>query len=147
MSLLIDSLNRQCVMIGTQASTKDELLKECARCMKNSPNLETIAEDEIYSALKKREKLGSTGFGNAIAIPHCSFDSIDTFTIGTVTHADGIDFDSLDGKPTSCFVIIVGPSSKKNEHIHLLSRVSRILNSPHGIDTRYFLRYTDLRSR
>jgi mannitol/fructose-specific phosphotransferase system IIA component (Ntr-type) len=97
--------------------------------MKNSPHLESVSEQEIYDALKKREELGSTGFGNSIAIPHCSFDTVEQFAIGILISTEGIDFDALDEKPTSCFVIIVGPSSQKNEHIHLLSSISRILNT------------------
>jgi PTS system nitrogen regulatory IIA component len=61
--------------------------------------------------LQQRERIGTTGFGGGIAIPHCSLDDIEEFVVGLLIVSDGVDFESLDGKKTTTFFFIIGPKS------------------------------------
>lgn len=126
---LFNTMKEQYIKTVDGTLGKETVLKEIARLAKNSDILATIPEEDIYTALLNREEVGSTGFGDGIAIPHCSFDSIDDFVVGLLLSPEGSDFDSLDEKPVKVFAFIIGPKASRNEHIHLLSEISRVLNN------------------
>ncbi len=123
-------LLEDCVQTGVQPANKQSVLKLIAQLAKKSPLLADIPEETIFAALNEREKLGSTGFGNGIAVPHCALDDVADFVVGILTVLDGVDFRSLDGKDTRLFVFIIGPSSERNRHISILATVSRVLHVP-----------------
>jgi PTS system nitrogen regulatory IIA component len=123
-------LAEECVQIGTQAADKKSILQEVARLAKKSPVLSDVSEEAILQALNERESLGSTGFGEGIAIPHCVLDGISQFVVGLLVVSDGVNFESLDGDPAKFFVFIIGPSSERNNHIRVLATVSQVLRIP-----------------
>jgi len=125
---LLEALHESCIRVGSDAADKVAVLREIAGLAKESPVLSQVDENAIYEALSSREEIHSTGFGHGIAIPHCAFDKIESFIVGILVHARGVAFDSLDGKPTHIFAFIIGPMSKRNEHIRLLSEISRVLH-------------------
>jgi len=120
-------LNFDCIQIGSSAKDKDNLLKEIAHLAKNNPLLKNHTEKDIFSAIKAREKICSTGFGNDIAIPHCSFDNLNEFVVGLIVIPEGIDFNSLDGQKTKLLFFIIGPKTKRNKHIKILSSISKLM--------------------
>jgi len=121
-------LKPECIQIGTTASTKEDILAEVALVAKNSSILSHIDEEEIFKALKERERLNSTGFTDGIAIPHCRFGSITEFVFGVIVTANGLDFNSMDGKKTQLIFFIIAPEKARNENIKLLSLISRYLS-------------------
>ncbi|MBN2442640.1 MAG: PTS sugar transporter subunit IIA [Spirochaetales bacterium] len=123
----ISLLNPDSIQIGTNAKTKKDILKELASLAKQNKSLEYLSEEDIFNALDEREKTGSTGFENGIAIPHCSFENIDEFAVGILVVPNGIDFNSLDGKKTTILFFIVGPRTQRNKHIKILSAISKVL--------------------
>lgn len=125
---LLDALKEQCVAVGSTAVDKPGLLREIAQLACASPLLRDVNIDTVEQGLAAREELGSTGFTNGIAIPHCTLEGLGGFVVGLVTHPKGLQFDSLDKKPTHIFAFIVGPPSERNEHVRLLSGISRVLN-------------------
>jgi len=130
---LINSLRPECLQIGSKARDKTAVLREITRLALKSAPLAPFSEDEIFNALQARENIGSTGFGQGIAIPHCSLKNLTEFVIGLLIIPEGIDFASLDGRKTSAFFFIIGPENKRNQHIQILSGVSRLLKSPADI--------------
>lgn len=126
-------LNPDYIQIGSHAVDKDSLIKEIARLAKNNPLLNDLREEDIFKALKAREQIGSTGFGNNIAIPHCSFDNLNSFVVGLIVIPEGIDFNSLDGKKTMIFFFIIGPKSERNKHIKILSSISKLIKHEKSI--------------
>jgi len=150
---LSDCLPEECVLINPKVNDKTFLLKVIAETARKSSVLSSKSNEEIFAKLSEREKLGSTGFGKGIAIPHCSFDGISDFVLGIITLKDGIDFDSLDGEKTHLFVFIIAPSDKRNVHIRYLSAISGVLRIPEAVEEilagnnemvvrESFLRYT-----
>jgi len=131
---LIESFHTKCISINASVKYKNEVLTLIATLAVKSEALKGINKETVLKALQSREELGTTAFGNYIAIPHCSIKGINSFIVGAVTVPEGIDFDSLDKKPTKLFVFIIGPPENKNEHIRLLSAVSKILSSAGAVD-------------
>lgn len=127
---LLTITKRECIATGVSASDKTDCLHKVAQLAKQSPCLKAVSDTDIFEALQKREALGSTGFENGIAIPHCRMDNVDAFVVGVMTVPGGIDFDSLDGEKSDLIVFIIAPQNKTNEHIRLLSSISNILRIP-----------------
>ncbi|MBN2461078.1 MAG: PTS sugar transporter subunit IIA [Candidatus Cloacimonetes bacterium] len=127
---LSDVLKLECCDIDFKARDKDNALEKIAKLMVKTEVLQKIDYSLIYEALKKREELGSTGFGRGIAIPHCQLDNIDNFVVSIVSSRKGINFDSMDKKKVRILVTIVGPSSSRSGHLQLLAQISKILKEP-----------------
>lgn len=121
--------------LHTKASNKDEVLKDIAKIAIKSKALKDFDPDYLYEKLQEREAIGSTGFNEGIAIPHCSLDNIDEFVIGVLISPQAVDFQSIDGKPTSLFMFIIGPTNKRNQHINILSEIAKVLKVKSNVNT------------
>ncbi len=130
---LADFLYEECIQCGADVSDKNSVLKAIATLAKNSPLLRQVNEDTIFQGLKEREDLGSTGFGDGIAIPHCTLDNIPDFVLGILTIPEGIDFDAIDGQKVKLLMFIIGPQEKRNDHIRVLSNLSSVLRFPENV--------------
>ncbi len=130
---LIDVLQKECVIVNAKLRDKAAALSEVARAARRSPVLKDVSEAEILEGLKERESLGSTGFGNGIAIPHCRLESVPDFVVGLITVPSGVDFEALDRKKVELIVFIVAPEDRPNENIRLLSAVSQTLLIPGAV--------------
>ncbi|MBU4485483.1 MAG: PTS sugar transporter subunit IIA [Candidatus Delongbacteria bacterium] len=129
-----DYISTEMIEIKSGHYTKDEVLEDIAELVVNKIGVETHTKHEILRKLREREELGSTGFGNYIAIPHCAMPSTEDFVIGFILYPDGADFDSMDEKPVKFVAFIIAPEKKKNQHIRFLSEVSGVLRQPGALD-------------
>ncbi len=126
---LADVVRSECVVAGAVLADKAATLHEVARAAKLSPVLSDVTESEILVGLERREALGSTGLGRGVAIPHCRLSRVQEFVVGLVSIPSGVDFHSVDAQPVKLVVFIVAPERESNEHIRLLSAISRILRA------------------
>ena len=133
MGKFIDFLREECIVPNANFSNKNEVLKAIVTHAKKSSVLDEIPEDELYNAFLNREKIGSTGFEDGIAIPHCRLKNVKEFVIGIITVPDGVDFDAIDGNDSNIIFYIVGPESGTTEHIRLLSAISRVCRIPNAV--------------
>ncbi len=117
------------VIIGAEDSNKDELLEELASHAAKTEPLSKFKEKKLYELLKQREELGSTGFGDGIAIPHCSIEGIEHFVVGLALLPKGVEFEAIDGKPVSIVFVIIGPKEQRNRHIKILSAISKMMKT------------------
>ncbi len=124
---ILDVLKLECCEPDFKSKDKDEALKKIAELMKRSRVFNGLDSEKIYTALKKREEMGSTGFGKGIAIPHCQMEEIDKFVIGIAICKKGVFFDAVDKKKVKIFIIIIGPTTNRNNHLTLLAKVSHTL--------------------
>lgn len=124
---LFDVLEECAISCCDAAPDKDSLLRRIAELAARCSQLGGSSSEEVYAALKDREALGSTGFGDGIAIPHCRLAGIDRFIAGFVTVPGGLDFDSLDGRKAYLFPFVIGPEARPKEHLSLLSHISQSL--------------------
>jgi len=130
---LIDVLREECIVTGAQFHDKAEALRQIVQVAKKSPILKDVSDEEILAGLQERESLGSTGFGNGIAIPHCRLKSVTDFVVGIITVPSGIDFEALDGGKVNLIIFIIAPEAKSNEHLKLLSAISQTLLIPGAV--------------
>lgn len=129
-----DNLDIELIRVGSSAKDRFDVLHEIAALAKQSPALAEYSQEVIFEALDGRERIGSTGFGSRVAIPHCGFDELDRFVVGVLVAPDGVDFGALDGQKTRVFIFIIGPQPQRNKHIRILSTLSRVLESRDFVD-------------
>ena len=123
-----EALREECVYAGVDVPDKAAALREVAQCAKKSNMLAGVDEDAIVHGLEEREALGSTGFGNGIAIPHCRLEGVRGFVVGIITVPSGVEFDAVDKRPVKLIVFIISPCDSSNVHIRLLSAISQVLH-------------------
>lgn len=105
--------------------------------------LETLADiasnrlhcdnEAIYDALLGREKLGSTGIGNGIAIPHCRLESANHTAIVIMSLQAPIDFDSIDRKPVDLIFALIVPPNECDQHLATLAQIAELAQSPESL--------------
>lgn len=125
---LMDTFRRSCIRIIDEAESKESVLRTIAAMASETGLVPSYSAEDIFSALKAREEISSTGFENRIAIPHCALEKAEEFIAGVLLVRRGVDFESADGKATEVFVFLIGPQADRNRHIQLLSAVSRMLS-------------------
>lgn len=85
---------------------------------------------EVASILLDREHLSSTGIGEGVAIPHCRVAGLESIVAAFGVSRSGIDFNSIDGKPTHLFFVLLSPENSAGIHLKALARISRLFKSP-----------------
>lgn len=83
---------------------------------------------EIFTSLMAREKLGSTGLGEGIAIPHCRVPFCSEIVGMLITLNQPIDFDSIDGRPVDIVFVLIVPEKKTDEHIETLGKIAELFS-------------------
>jgi PTS system nitrogen regulatory IIA component len=85
--------------------------------------------EEILRVLIEREQLASTAIGDEIAIPHGKLEGMDGLMLGIGRCPEGLDFESVDGKPTRIFFVLLAPENSTGIHLKALARISRLCKS------------------
>ena len=85
------------------------------------------AADSIYQKLIEREKLGSTGIGHGVAIPHCRVAGCKEITGALLTLHDQVDFDAIDGEPVDLVFALIVPDEQNQEHLDALSAIAELM--------------------
>jgi len=120
----VDILRPDCVLSDLSGTSVQSVLSELAAPVAAAQGLEA---KRLVESLLAREKLGSTGVGDGVAIPHCKVAGLAQVAASFGRCRAGVDFRSLDGKPTTLFVALFAPERGGAEHLQALARVSRIL--------------------
>ena len=124
---LIKYFDEQLFLPNLKARTKDELLTEIVDHFVNVKRLKN--REIVLEMLRQRERLGSTGIGKGIAIPHGRTTSASDIMIAFGRSADGIEYDAIDGKPVHLvFTIIAPPQDENNMYLIILGKMVEILN-------------------
>lgn len=116
------------VFCGVPGSSREEILKELAIRVAGQgfvPDARELAE-----RLLERERLGCTGLGGGIAIPHCKLPDIDRVAIAVASTQSPVDFGAADGRPVTLVFLVVSPANGAAAHLQALARVSRLLRVP-----------------
>jgi PTS system nitrogen regulatory IIA component len=122
-----DILRPDCVIADLSGASVASVLAELARPAAAVTGLDAVA---LSNGLSAREKLGSTGMGEGVAVPHCKAPGLSVLTAVLGRSREGVDFRALDGKPTHIFVALFAPERAGAEHLQALARVSRLLKRP-----------------
>jgi PTS system nitrogen regulatory IIA component len=124
---IAEILRPECVIADLSGTTVPSVMAELARPVAAAIGLEAPA---LTAALLAREKLGSTGIGEGVAVPHCKVPGLPALIASLGRSVAGVDFRSLDGRPTHVFVALFAPERAGAEHLQALARVSRLLRRP-----------------
>ncbi|MDE1166893.1 MAG: PTS IIA-like nitrogen regulatory protein PtsN [Pseudomonas sp.] len=113
-------------LVNVPGGSKKKVLEQIANLIaREIPELEM---QDVYEALIAREKLGSTGFGNGIAIPHCRLAGCES-PVSALLHLDApIDFDAIDGAPVDLLFVLLVPQAATDAHLELLRQIASMLD-------------------
>ncbi len=124
---LTDLVAPNAVVPALKANNKKKAIQELAA---RAAKLSGLSERAILEVLMQREKLGSTGVGNGVAIPHGKLPKLDRLFGMFVRLEKPIDFDSLDGQPVDLIFLLLAPEAAGADHLKALARVARLLRDP-----------------
>ncbi len=121
---IINLLKKEYIINALEATTKKDVIAEFAEALAGQTG---ITPALFSSILEEREKLGTTGIGDGVAIPHGKLEEIQDTVIFFGKSESGIPFNSMDGKPVHLFFILVAPENTNGKHLKVLARISRML--------------------
>ncbi len=124
---LADYIKPENVVLDLDVSSKTQALQAMSA---SASELAGIPVDTILYALQKREKLGSTGIGQGVAIPHTRINGIDKPVALVARSKQPIDFESIDGNPVDIVFLLLTPDEEPNKHLNVLACFSRKLRTP-----------------
>jgi len=123
-----DMFDKDYIIEELKATSKRAVLAELSEIF--SRDQKGLAPGAMVDVLLEREKLGSTGIGDGIAIPHGKLKGLDRLVISFGRSRQGIDFDAIDGKPVHIFFLLMAPESSTGQHLKALAKISRMLKDP-----------------
>ncbi len=121
---IADLLSPESVISDLKVTSKKQALQELAR---RGAELIEVKERAVFDVLQEREKLGTTGVGSGIAIPHGKLPSIDRLHGLFARLEKPVDFDSIDERPVDLIFLLLAPEAAGTDHLKALARVSRLL--------------------
>jgi PTS system nitrogen regulatory IIA component len=126
---LADLVSEQAIIPALAAASKKQALHELATKASELSGIPVPAR-EIFDTLLQRERLGSTGLGRGIAIPHVKFKHLDRIYCLFARLEKPIDFEALDDEPVDLIFLLLAPEHASGDHLKALARISRLLREP-----------------
>ncbi len=123
---LVDILSRDCVVACAKVASKRQLLQAFAEKVSQSGQLDAAT---VFETLMNREKLGSTGLGNGIAIPHGKIKGLERVVALFARLDEPVEFDAVDDQPVDIVVMLLAPEGSGADHLKALARVARLLRT------------------
>ncbi|MBB3976311.1 PTS system nitrogen regulatory IIA component [Rhizobium azooxidifex] len=120
-------LQQSAIIPAMKANSKKQLLQELAI---KAAKITGLPEREIFDVILQRERLGSTGVGNGIAIPHGKLKELDQITGLFARLETPVDFEALDDQPVDLVFLLLAPEGAGADHLKALSRIARVLRDP-----------------
>ncbi len=120
-----DLLSVNSIELKGKAATKTEAIEQMVQLMAKRGNIKDVKEYE--RGVFAREKEGTTGIGEGIAIPHCKSAAVSAPGLAAMILPEGVEYDSLDGQPVKLIFLIAAPDTRANIHLDVLSRLSVLL--------------------
>lgn len=122
---ITDLLTKETMILALQAKTKGEVIDELAEKLAEAG---AVSDVEVFKqAIWAREKQSTTGVGDGIAIPHAKTAAVKRPAVAFGRSVEGIDYESLDGKPSHLFFMIAAPEGGEQMHLEALARLSSML--------------------
>lgn len=122
---ITELLSEQQVIPALNGQTKDSVLRELVEALVvQHPEID---RGRLLEVLEERERLGSTGIAEGVAIPHGKLPGLPRVLAVFGRHQAGVDFQSLDGSPTKLFFLLVAPTEAASQHLKALAGISRLV--------------------
>lgn len=128
---LTDLISRNCVAVDLKVSSKKQLIQEMAEIMAacGSANKDKLDVRDIVNAAMERERLGSTGVGSGVALPHARLDGLKKVVAVTVRLDTPVEYEAIDDRPVDLVVLILAPTNAGGDHLKALALFSRKLRN------------------
>ena len=120
-------LDPKLISIEAEISSRKKLLETMASLL-TLPLHNGTKEKDIYHCLLEREKLGNTGIGNGVALPHSRSNFTETAVIAIITLKEAVDYDSIDRQPVDIAFGLLVPEEASQEHLNLLADIAKIVS-------------------
>jgi len=121
-------VNAENISFHNPATSKKKVLEELSNQLASNSNATTA--DEIFDALLERERLGSTGLGKGVAIPHARIPNIPHTIAAMLTLEKPVDFESIDKQPIDIAIGLLVPEDDSEHHLQHLSRLVTLFRTP-----------------
>jgi len=121
---LADLLHQDAIIPALKVNSKKQLLQELAA---KASRITGVSERDVFDVILQRERLGSTGVGHGIAIPHGKLSSISSITGVFARLETPVDFEALDDQPVDLVFLLLAPEGAGADHLKALSRIARVL--------------------
>jgi PTS system nitrogen regulatory IIA component len=126
-----DVISPEAVIPSLKVKSKKQLLQDLSA---RAARLTGLEERYIFDVLLQRERLGSTGLGQGIAIPHGKFVGLKRIVGIFARLAEPIDFDAVDGDPVDIVFLLLAPEGAGADHLKALARISRLLREGSAVE-------------
>ncbi len=113
---------------GVAANSKKRALQVISELI--AEDQPTLSADEIFLSLTARERLGSTGVGSGVAIPHCRINNCANTVGALIQLQKPIDYEAIDGQPVDLLFALIVPEEAHDTHLHTLAAIAEQLNHP-----------------
>ena len=124
---LAEILSPDCIRLDSDATSKKRVLELASQVLADTD--EALSQRQVFDCLIAREKLGSTGLGQGVAIPHARLAGLDR-TIGVFLRLPrGVDFDAPDGVPVDLIFALLVPKESTEEHLQVLASIAHHFDS------------------
>jgi len=127
---LTDFISKSAIIKELKSKDKKGAMSEIIETMKGAYKVEKLKTSEILDSLIKREKIGSTGIGNSISVPHVKIDGIKTVVGAFGRSATGIDFNAIDGEPVHLIFLILASTDDPDSNLQALRRIAQVAKQP-----------------
>jgi nitrogen PTS system EIIA component len=128
---IVDFVRPELIVPELQARDKAEVIRELAdHLAAHVGGGKTLDREQLAKVLMERERLASTAIGEGVAIPHGKLDAVGKLVACVGRAPQGVDFDSMDGRPTHLFFVLVAPENSTGVHLKALARISRLFKDP-----------------
>ena len=123
---ITDYITEDLIDLDLKSKNRESILVELSKLLERSKNI-LVEDNDIYKALVDREKLGSTGIGKGVAIPHAKTESAKELTVAFGISRKGIDFNSMDDEEVYIFFVFASPNKDSQIYLKVLARISRLI--------------------
>jgi PTS system nitrogen regulatory IIA component len=123
---ILEVLQKEAILEDLKGTDKKSVLEELVAPVSK---ISGVSDSQLVKVLMERERLGSTGIGGGVGIPHGKLKDLENLLLGFGLSRNGVDFESMDSKPTYIFFLLLTPENSTGLHLKLLARISRLLKN------------------
>lgn len=128
--MMSEFLSEAPIKIGLEARNKTAAIEEMIDLLVSDHQISLANRGTVIEAVMKREAMISTGMEHGVAIPHGAVDSVDDIVAALGVSQAGVDFHSIDGRPTYIIILLILPANKYSSSVQAMAGISRVLTTP-----------------
>jgi len=125
---IADTISPERIVSNAQATSKKCALERLSSLV--ASNEDKLVATEVFDTLVARERLGSTGIGHGVAIPHGRLGKLDHAVSAFVRLEKGVDFDAIDNEPVAYIFALLVPKDSNDDHLQLLAQLAKMFSNP-----------------